>query len=104
MKRLVMLPIETDPGDERLCGSNCRFADGKYCTLLHENTVARRVTGVGFHRLVSCLSATAQADRLVAVGDAGLKWLDRGRLHVDRDAMVDALESTRADAEGKANG
>jgi hypothetical protein len=109
VKRLAILTIETSD-DGKLCGEDCPFLDqqsaGKeWCRAFFG--YAARGWNDQATRIDACLSATAQADRLVAVRDAAKQW----KAHVDEFSpligdgekplyrAVQALESTR-DATG----
>ena len=116
MNRLALLPIETDPDDERLCGRDCHHGGFKTCALFDTRKPIRGSTDaqgwLGYARDPKCISATAQADRLVAVMDAAVKWVRLARF-AEREghamgpsnralvAAVEKLESTRAETEGK---
>ena len=94
MNRLVLLPISTSDD-----GNGLKLRDEE-----DENGDDTRI------RLQGCIEATTQADRLVAVRDAAVKWVRLARF-AEREghamgpsnralvAAVEELESTRAETE-----
>jgi hypothetical protein len=112
VKRLALLHVETSD-DDRLCSVDCHLLDvttgGEWSCLGFTDERGEALALDGYQatavRCAPCLSATAQADRLVAVRDAAIGWSegrvdDRGG-EIELLKAVRGLESTRAATEGK---
>ena len=119
MNRLAITSVVVDDADELLCSAECPAltpGDGNdeasRCGAFNEPLAWDYPEAVGYRleRCAPCLSATAQADRLVAVRDAAERsaklWTadpprDTNALFQSLDYLAEKLESTRAETEGK---
>ena len=120
MNRLAITSVVVDDADELLCSAECPAltpGDGNdeasRCGAFNEPLAWDYPEAVGYRleRCAPCLSATAQADRLVAVGDAAAQWkrdLDDLRANGggairswEQRLYLTVAESTRAETERK---
>lgn len=107
MTRLALLPIETDPDDERLCSVGCHLLDvttgGEWSCLGFADDESGEATALdGYQatavRCAPCLSATRLADAQSGAIQAAVAWAN-GRIDDDKTtvALINAVRAVIAE-------